>query len=144
MRLAKQRLRILLVFMVAVFAVWAKVDYAVTGYRGHYLPEDVLPKYWFWMWIMGVPAVSFVFALAYWTGAPKTKRNRKIAAAIFLTGIFLGIGQLKISSTSRLTVFPFHPESGHGFETHYSTKYLEHGQPRYISSGWVAGSQLSL
>ena len=107
MRLAKQRLRILLVFMVAVFAIWAKVDYAVTGYRGHYLPEEVLPKYWFWMWTMGIPAVSFVFALAYWTGAPKTKRNRKIAAAIFLTGIFLGIGQLEDFFYFTLNGLPF-------------------------------------
>jgi hypothetical protein len=107
MRLAEQRLRILLVFLVVVFAVWAKVDYAVTGYAGHYLSGEVLSNFWLWMWIMGVPTISFVFALAYWTGAPKTKRNQKIAVALFLTGIFLAIGQLQDFFYFALNGLPF-------------------------------------
>lgn len=107
MRAPKQRLRILLVFMAAVFAIWAKVDYAVTGYRGHYLPEEVIPQYWLWMWIIGVPSTSFVFALAYWTGALRTRRNKRIAVAIFFTGVFLGIGQLEDFFYFTLNGLPF-------------------------------------
>ena len=91
----RQQLLIVLLAIFLVFCVWAKVDYAVIGYKGHYLPEEVVPHYWFWMWIVGVPLIAFVLALAYYAGAPDTDRNLWYAVGVFLTVVLLGVGELE-------------------------------------------------
>ena len=93
----RQQLVIFLIVSVTIFFVgWAMVDFAVNGYKGHYLPEDgTLRNYWNWMWGFLVPATGFGLGLAYIVGAPDTDSNIWHSVGIFSTFIILAVGQLE-------------------------------------------------
>jgi len=103
----KRKVMFLIFLILLVFAVLAKVDYAIHGYKGYYPPRDVVLYYWFWQWIVGIPLLSLVFAVAFWAGAPRTKHSRNITLGIFMTSVFLGIGQLEDFFYFTLNLIPF-------------------------------------
>ena len=81
---------------IAIFSIWAMVDFAVNGYAGHYLPEDgTLWNYYVWMWGIGVPIVGLLFAGSYIAGAPDTDGNILHGVGIFSTVVILAVGQLE-------------------------------------------------
>jgi len=92
----QQLIIFVIVSTITIFCVWAMVDFAVNGYKGHYLPEDgTLWNYWTWMWGVGVPVTAFGLALSYLAGAPDTDRNILHAIGIFSTIVILAVGQLE-------------------------------------------------
>jgi uncharacterized BrkB/YihY/UPF0761 family membrane protein len=91
----KNKVLILLFLIFLVFIVLAKVDYSIEGYGGYYPPQNVVQYHWFWQWTVGIPLMALAFTAAFWAGAPKTPRNRNIAVGIFLTTVFLIVGQLE-------------------------------------------------
>ena len=103
----KDKVKILLFLIILVFAVLAKVDYAIHGYKGYYPPQDVVLYHWFWQWTIGMPLLSLAFAIAFWAGAPKTPQNQTITLGIFLTAVFLTIGQLEDFFYFTLNFMPF-------------------------------------
>ena len=102
-----RKVLVLLSFILLIFAVWAKVDYAIHGYMGYFPPEAVVLYHWFWQWTAGVPLTAGALAAAFWAGAPKSKLNRKVAVGIFLTVILLSVGQLEDFFYFTLNSVPF-------------------------------------
>lgn len=96
MKLAKkQKLVVILVLIVALFAILAKIDYAVNGLNDHWLPETNLIHYWVWMWLVGYPFFGLLFAYLFKAGAPNTKNNLLYSVAIFVTVILFAVGGLE-------------------------------------------------
>jgi len=91
----QQLIIFVVVGVIAIFSVWAMVDFMVNGYKGNYLSEDNLNEYWIWMWGIGVPVTGLLFAGAYIAGAPDTDENILHAFGIFSTVVILAVGQLE-------------------------------------------------
>ena len=91
----QQLIIFVVVGVIAIFSVWAMVDFAVNGYKDNYLPEDNLYHYWNWMWGVGVPVTGLLFAGGYIAGAPDTDENILHAVGIFSTVVLLAVGQLE-------------------------------------------------
>jgi len=63
--------RVLLLFaaIFSVFAVLAKINYAIHGYQGYFPPGDVVLYHWFWQWVVGVPLIGLALSFSFYVGA---------------------------------------------------------------------------
>lgn len=96
----EQRVIMIILMIIAGFALLAKIDYVV-GEREWLqdqpirLPYLTIGQHWFWMWIIGYPVAAAFVLLIYLIAAPDTERNMWYGLGLFATVIMFAVGQLE-------------------------------------------------